>query len=241
MTHRDPLNTEGMETTAHERADFLAQQRDLSRRRYDELHSLHYDELWGATEPLHEEYLTRLTDRLGRGSQVLDAACGTGKYWPALIGAGIRILGVDHSAGMLARARAKHPEVRTRLLALQDLAATEDLAGRFDAVICVDSMEFVGPEDWPGVLTGFARGLRPRGLCYLTVELPEPDADAEPRVDPRQVPGESVQKGGGYHHYPSKVQVLDWLADAGFVVEEQAEGEWYWHVLARLRPPAEPG
>lgn len=236
MTHRDSLNTESMERTADERELFLAQQREITRKRYDELHSLHYDELWGATEPLHAEFVLRLADRLSRGANVLDAACGTGKYWPALIAAGVRVLGVDHSAGMLARAREKHREVPTRLIALQDIAAADDLADRFDAVICIDSMEFVGPEDWPKVVGGFARALRPGGRVYLTVELPEQDADTEPRLDPRQVAGESIE-GGGYHHYPGKGQVVDWLADAGFVVEDQAEGEWYWHLLARLGPP----
>jgi hypothetical protein len=30
--------------------------------------------------------------------------------------------------------------------------------------------------------------------------------------------------------------VLGWLSDAGFDVEEQAEGEWYWHLLTRRTP-----
>lgn len=222
-----------MNTTADQRETFLAQQREISRRRYDELHSPHYDELWGDIEPLHAEFVKRLARTLPRGARLLDAACGTGKYWPCLFGAAVRVLGIDQSAGMLARAHAKHPEVPTRVLALQDLAATDDLEGRFDAVICVDSMEFVGPEDWPGVLAGFARVLRQGGRLYLTVELPELDADHDGPHDPRQVPGESIT-GGGYHHYPDVDRVITWLTDAGFAVEEQAEGEWYWHVLGRL-------
>lgn len=41
---------------------------------------------------------------------VLDAACGTGKYWPMLLGAGLRVMGVDQSQAMLDVATRKHPE-----------------------------------------------------------------------------------------------------------------------------------
>lgn len=222
-----------MDTTADERQTFLAQQREVSRVRYDELHSVSYDALWGDIEPLHATFVKRLARALPRGAQVLDAACGTGKYWPCLFGAGVRVLGIDQSTGMLTRARRKHPEIATRVLALQDLADADDLAGRFEAVICVDAMEFVGPEDWPRVLAGFARALRDGGLLYLTVELPETDGEPETPADPRQLPGESTD-GGGYHYYPHHDQVLDWLADAGFGIEDQAEGEWYWHLQSRL-------
>lgn len=215
------------------RKTFLAEQRENSRHRYDTLHSLHYDELWGDVSPLHAEFLDRLIRRLPRGGHVLDAACGTGKYWPTLIGSGARVLGVDQSRGMLARATAKHPEVPTRLLPLQDLGGADDLAARFDAVVCVDAMEFVGPEDWPVVLAGFARALRPGGQLYLTVELPELDGEQEPAADPRQVPGESIADGG-YHYFPSTEQVLAWVAEAGFTAVDSAEGEWYWHLLTRL-------
>lgn len=226
-----------MSITADERASFLAQQREISRRRYDDLHSLHYDELWGEVEPLHREFVRRLVRRLPRGAHVLDAACGTGKYWPLLIAAGVGIVGVDQSAGMLARARHKHPEVTTRLLALQDLSSTDEFSGRFHAILCIDAMEFVGPEDWPLVLAGFVYLLPDDGLVYLTVEQPELDGEPESPGDPRQVPGESLE-GGGYHYYPSVEQVWAWLAEAGFSVLDQGESEWYWHFLAQRSPDA---
>ncbi len=41
-----------------------------------------------------------------------------------------------------------------------------------------------------------------------------------------------------YHYYPTMEPVRAWLAQAGFAVEEEAEGPWddecaYHHVLAR--------
>ena len=48
----------------------------------------------------------------------------------------------------------------------------------------------------------------------------------------------------GYHHYPAMPQVQSWLADAGFALDEEAEGlarggYAYHHLLARLA--ARPG
>jgi hypothetical protein len=56
------------------------------------------------------------------------------------------------------------------------------------------------------------------------------------------VDGEVVWEGpDGYHyHYPSIQRVRTCLADAGFILDEEAEGPWHeqgyahHHVLARL-------
>jgi ubiquinone/menaquinone biosynthesis C-methylase UbiE len=53
------------------------------------------------------------------GGPVLDAACGTGKYWSALLGAALQVMGIDQSTGMLGQATRKHPGVAVRVLALQ--------------------------------------------------------------------------------------------------------------------------
>lgn len=146
-----------------ERATFLAERRAVSAQRYDTLHSAHYDEHWGDIAPSHARYVRRLIERLPTGAAVLDAGCGTGKYWPDLLAAGCHVLGVDQSAGMLARANAKHPDVPTQVLALQDLTAAENLRDRFDGLLCVDVLENVGPEDWPGVAGGLGPDAARRG------------------------------------------------------------------------------
>jgi ubiquinone/menaquinone biosynthesis C-methylase UbiE len=125
----------------------------------------------GTVFPSHAAFVARLAGLVRPGGAVLDAACGTGKYWPALLAAGLRVTGVDQSAGMLAQARREHPEVPSRVLALQDLAALPD---RFDGLLCVDALENVVPEDWPAVAAGFARVLLPRAPAYLTVARPPP-------------------------------------------------------------------
>jgi hypothetical protein len=98
----------------------------------------------------------------------------------------------------------------------------------------------------------FRRALRPGGWLHLTVELAPGDRVRAANQAARRrglpvVDGEVVWEGpdGYYHHYPSMGRVRGWLTDAGFTLEEEAEGLWhqegyaYHHVLARLA--AEPG
>jgi SAM-dependent methyltransferase len=94
------------EVSPEERRAFVAERRRASVQRYDDLHSEHYDENWGEISPSHAAFVERLTTLvLVRGVDVLDAACGTGKYWPTLLAAGLRVTGADQSAGMLGQAR----------------------------------------------------------------------------------------------------------------------------------------
>ena len=97
---------------------------------------------------------------------MLDAVCGTGKYFPMVLAAGRLLLGVDHAGAPLAIAAAKFPQVPTERHDLQELP----YRGEFDGVLCVDAMEFVPPEEWPPVLERFRRALHSGGWLYLTVE-----------------------------------------------------------------------
>jgi SAM-dependent methyltransferase len=215
-----------MSVPSADRRAFIAERRAISVRRFDTTLSVGYDEGWGAISPSHAAFVDRLAGLVPPGRAVLDAACGTGKYWPALLAAGLEITGTDQSAAMLAHAHRKYPEVPARVLALQDLAV---LPGPFDALLCVDALEYVAPEDWPAVVAGFARLLPPGAPAYVTVE--RPDEPLPPASDPRQRPGEVVSEGGGYHYYPPRPAVRGWLAEAGFSIAGQADAECYWHLL----------
>src|ERR1035437_5432752 len=142
--------------------------------------------------------------------------CAPGKYWPALLAAGLRVTGADQSAGILAQARRKHPGVPARVLGLQDLAGAEDLRGQFDGLLRVDALENIAPEDWPGAVAGLAATLKPRTPAYVTVEVH--DGPLPGPGDPRQVADEDFEGGalGGYHYYPARDQARDWLVTAGF-------------------------
>ncbi|TDT27615.1 ubiquinone/menaquinone biosynthesis C-methylase UbiE [Streptomyces sp. BK208] len=102
----------------------------------------HYDRLV-ALNPGYHSQLRRSAGRLGlaeggAGSRVLDLGCGTGASTAALAAAfpAAEIVGVDASAGMLERARAKHWPERVRFVhaTAEDLERTE-AHGSFDAVL----------------------------------------------------------------------------------------------------------
>jgi SAM-dependent methyltransferase len=227
---------------AADRGAWLRHLRRVDERQEDALVG-DFDAQWGEIEPTHQAFVERFLSRLPPGGRVLDAACGTGKYFPMVLASGRGLVGVDHAGAPLANAAAKFPQIPTEQHDLQDLPHQ----GEFDGVLCVDAMEFVPPEDWPPILERFRRALRPRGWLYLTVELaPDDRVRAANQAARRRglpvVDGEVIWEGpdGYYHHYPSMERVRTWLADAGFTIDEEAEGPWheqgyaYHHVLARL-------
>jgi SAM-dependent methyltransferase len=202
-----------------------------------------FDAQWGEIEAAHRSFVVRFLARLPPGARVLDAACGTGKYFRMVLDSGRTILGVDHSAGHLAVTATKFPRVPTEKGDLQELPYRDE----FDGVMCVDAMEFVPPEEWPVVVRRFAQALRREGWLYLTVELKPEERVRELTEEGRGtghplVDGEVMldEPDGYYHHYPGMDRVRPWLEEAGFTIEDELEGPWdpdedyaYHHVLAR--------
>jgi len=212
-----------------------------------------FDAQWGEIEDDHRGFVERFVSMLQPDGRVLDAACGTGKYFPIVLASRRSLLGVDHSGAYLANAGAKFPGVPTEKHDLQDLPYRDE----FDGVMCVDAMEFVPPEDWPVVLGRFRRALRPEGWLYLTVELAPADRVRALNEEARRsglpiVDGEVIwdEPDGYYHYYPPMEQVRAWVADAGFALEGEVEGPWheeeedqedryaYHHLLARVAAPS---
>jgi len=115
-----------------------------------------YDAQWGEIEDTHQGFVERFLSRLPPDGRVLDAACGTGKYFPMVLAAGCSLLGVDHAGAALAIAATKFPQIPTEQHDLQELPYQD----QFHGVLCVDAMEFVPAEEWPPVLERFGRALR---------------------------------------------------------------------------------
>ena len=186
-----------------------------------------------------ETWVARLLGMIPAGSTVLDAACGTGRYFPLIAGAGMRVIGVDQSAGMLAQARAQNLATILELKSLQDLS----YAAEFDATVTIDAMENVPPDDWPTVLANLRRAVRPGGVLYLTVEEASDQriGHAFEALTARGLPavrGEIIEGDvAGYHYYPGRDRVMGWFEAAGLdVIDEDysAEEDWgYRHFLLR--------
>ena len=120
-----------------------------------------YDAQWGEIEPAHQGFVERFLSELPPAGRVLDAACGTGKYFEMVLASGRSLLGVDHAGAALAVAATKFPQVPTEQHDLQELPYQD----QFHGVLCVDAMEFVPPEEWPPVLERFRRALHSGAGC----------------------------------------------------------------------------
>jgi SAM-dependent methyltransferase len=102
----------------------------------------------------------------GRG---LDVCCGTG--------AGLRVLGplcqeriagVDFSAGMLAQARAAHPDAALVRADVRALPFTET----FDLAVSFGAFGHFRPAERPALFAGVYRALRPGGLFAVPIGAP---------------------------------------------------------------------
>jgi len=63
-----------------------------------------FDANWGEIEDTHRAFVETFLSMLPPGDWVLDAACGTGKYFEMVLASGHSLLGVDHASAYLSRA-----------------------------------------------------------------------------------------------------------------------------------------
>jgi len=194
----------------------------------------------------HRRFVARVAEAAPPGGIVLDVPCGTGRYFELVIGSGRRVVGADQSAGMVEQARARGLAESVEQIGLQELAYSD----AFDGVLCIDAMEHVPPEDWPGVVNNLGRALRPGGFLYMSLEvLPDQEAHVDQALADALAQGFPAVRGedvgedtGGYHFYPSNEQVTGWLAAARLAISEDVTDmsydDWgYRHVLVRGATP----
>ena len=217
------------------RRAWLAERRAAVLASYD-AEAVGYDDADYPT-PMQPTFVRRLVDTCPPDGLVLDAPCGTGRYFALVTGAGRRVVGIDQSSGMLARARARGLATDLHQVGLQELAFEH----AFDGAMTIDAMENVPPEDWPLVLANLHRALRPGGHLFLTVEEIAQAEIGAAFVHAQQaglpaVRGEVVEGDtAGYHYYPGRERAIGWLAGAGFAVLDEAydqqDGWGYRHLL----------
>ncbi len=219
-----------------DRSAWIKERRRISQERMDRVWAPVYDEQWGEISPLHRQFLKRLLQVCPPHSRILDAACGTGKYWSEILSSGHTVFGIDQSQGMLDRARARHPDVPVEQIGLQEMAYSE----AFDSAVCIDAMESVFPEDWPLVLNNLHRAIKPGGYLYFTVEILSEQEIADAYAAGRAA-GLPLEYGewapeGRYHFYPAVDQVKEWLQQAGFQLVSEMTADDYRHFLVKTRP-----
>jgi len=125
-----------------------------------------------------EEELAALFGRLGgdpRGGTCVEIGCGPGRMTGALAERFDRVLAVDVSPAMLARAReaVRAPHVEFRAVAGDRLDAVEDAIAH--AAVCYLVLQHLpSPRVVAGYLRELGRVLRPGGEAYVQLPLLEP-------------------------------------------------------------------
>lgn len=110
-----------------------------------------------------------------RGGPVLDVGCGSGRVMLALAQDGVRVVGVDFSAAMLARGRrrlAQQPALASRVTFVEGDALAAELPGPFALILLPYNMlmHFNTQADQLAALRRFRALLAPEGL--LVLDLP---------------------------------------------------------------------
>lgn len=105
-----------------------------------------------------------------KGKNILDAACGPGKYAELLLAEGASVTGFDLSPKMIELAKKRNPDAGTFFV--HDLAQPLDQleTASFDLVLCALAMHYL--EDWSPTIREFYRVLKPSGKLVLSIEHP---------------------------------------------------------------------
>lgn len=102
---------------------------------------------------------------LGRTGRAIDVGCGSnGRFIDLLLSRGFAVEGLDLSAGMLALARAKHPQVTFHHADI----CTWGFPHRYDFISAWDSIWHVPLERHPAVLEKLCAALTPGGILIFT-------------------------------------------------------------------------
>ena len=182
--------------------------------------------------------------------EVLDVCCGTGLLAGELAALGYRVVGVDGSEAMLARARGRlPPKVRLVRSTLPALAVT----GRYDAVVCtLDGLNYLTPADLRSTFVTLSRLVRPAGwlvfdahtdaMMAFTVSRPVVQGeegehrflissvvDARSRTCDTRIEIAPLDGGGAFseqhrQHFHRAADIRSWLVEAGFEVTAVRDG-----------------
>ena len=122
-----------------------------------------YDEI--VVDGCHDRWAAHLNELWSSDAAdvrtVLDLCCGTGLMAAELIALGYRVVGVDGSSAMLARARQR---VGPATVLMQQTLPGLTIGGVFDAAVCTfDALNYLTPADLGATLTAVGRRLRPGG------------------------------------------------------------------------------
>ncbi len=169
-----------------------------------------YDEVRRADLPHIAWWIAKLAaeGRLSKGKRLIDLGCGTGRWTiPLAERTGCEAVGLDSSAAMLEKARAKDPEGRVTWLEgdCESLALEPE---SFDCALMVLMMHHL--EDHPNTFRGLFRILKPGGVFLIRQgTLDDILGDPMHRFFPEAV---TIDR----RRTPFRSEIEYWLSQAGF-------------------------
>src|SRR5919197_1270053 len=139
-----------------------------------------YARLWAAYTPPEQteaqaEALWKLLE-LSEGSRVLDAPCGYGRFSVSLARRGARVVGVEYSADLLAKAERERGELGANRLRYVRQDLRDPLAENgFDVALNLfSSLGYGTEEDDERILRNVRDAVRPGGRVFVDTMLRDP-------------------------------------------------------------------
>ena len=219
-----------------DRTEWLKQMRTGAEALYDHVAPLYWVK-WAINDSdneTHREYLQKFLELVARPGKILSAACGAGRYDGILSDAGHSVLGIDQSAGMLARAREHFPQERFPKLRYEKIGLQEmDFHAAFGRMLyfTAETLE-TAVEDGEELEEAYAKA-RAQGLPVVLGEVVDEMDSAYPQaMSQLEVPGE-VAHNAVYRFYPPLEQVRAWIEQAGLVIVEEGHGSALHHFIVR--------
>lgn len=167
-------------------------------------------------KPFDRKMLDWLAERVGNSGIICDLGCGPGQVARYLFDHGASVRGIDLSAGMIAEARARHPEIA---FSQDDMLALSSIDDRsFAGIAAFYAIVNIQPAELNRAIDEMFRVLLPGGFVLLSfhlgTEIVHRDEwwDKEVSID--------------FYFYESK-QVSELLAASGFVLCEVIERDPY--------------
>jgi SAM-dependent methyltransferase len=137
---------------------------------YDAAAAAYASEWEGQPAPVD---LHDLVKRFFRPGLTADLGCGSGRDAAWLAANGFPTVGYDPSAGLLAQARAAHPQVTFEQAALPELHGIAD--GAFDNVLCETVIMHLGRREIAPAVRRMLAILKPGGVLALSWRVEQMD------------------------------------------------------------------
>jgi len=152
-----------------------------------------------------------------KGAFVLDAGAGTGRFAAFLGNRGNRVVALDSSQAMLDALREKYALLPCIRSDIYELPLAEN---SFDAAVCMHVLFHL--PDWPDVLSGLCRVLKPGGVVFFEMRSGEHVRAAEKILQALRIslPSRGKTDRALATVHASRAEVLQAMKSAGLKLEK---------------------